>query len=259
VHRAIIQGTLLISPVTANIAADSRVADWLRTGQIRLALFLPQYIKDAVTGELRGLGMGFVAIEMTRALAQALGIALLLVEHPTPPKALECVKTGACDLAFLGIEASRAAEVDFSPPVIQFDYTFLVPTDSSIRGIGDADRPGIRIAVVHGHASTLALTRQVKHAKLVGADLPRAALDLLLAGQADALAAPRDQLVDYSLTLPGLRVLADSYGTNNVGIAVAKGRPERLAFITEFVDGAKSSGLIERIIARGRLHGFRVA
>ena len=58
-----------------------------------------------------------------------------------------------------GIEPSRAAEVDFSPPVFHLDYTYLVPAGSTIRSAGEADRPGVRIAVVRSHASILALTR----------------------------------------------------------------------------------------------------
>ena len=38
----------------AQQAADPRVADLVRAGKLRVALFLPQYTKDPVTGELRG-------------------------------------------------------------------------------------------------------------------------------------------------------------------------------------------------------------
>jgi polar amino acid transport system substrate-binding protein len=238
---------------------DPRVADLVQAGKIRAALFLPQYAKDAATGELRGLGMGFVAIEIARALAARLGVEVLLIEHPTPPKALECVKTGRCDVAFLGIEPSRAAEVDFSAPLVRFDYSYLVPAGSSIHGIADADRPGARIAIVRNHASSMALTRIVKHAELIGAELPDSAFELLLAENADALAAPREQLLDYSGRLQGSRVLEDSYGVNLVAVAVAKGQAGRLAYINEFIEEAKTSGLVQRVIERGGLRGFDVA
>jgi polar amino acid transport system substrate-binding protein len=203
--------------------------------------------------------MGFVALEFTRGVAARLGVQMTVVEHPTPPAAVASIKSGACDVAFLGIEPSRAAEVDFSPPVIQFDYSFLVPHGSPVRNFADADRPGLRIAVVRNHASTFALSRKVQHAELVGSELPEAAFELLRAGTVDALAAPREQLLDYSTRLPGSRVVEEAYGYNNVGIAIAKGRTERLAFIGESVEYAKATGLIERIIERGALPGFRVA
>jgi polar amino acid transport system substrate-binding protein len=239
--------------------ADPRVADLVQSGKIRAALFLPQYTKDPVTGELRGLGMGYVAIELLRALAARLGIEMHVIENPTPPKAVECLKTNACDVAFLGIEPARAAEVDFSPPVVAFDYTYLVPMGSAIRSVADIDRSAVRIAMVSNHASSLALIRTVKRAKLVGAEMPDTAFEMLRAGHADAFAAPREQLLDYSAKLPGSRVLEDSYGINLVGMAVPKGEAERLAYISEFIEEAKASGLVQRIIERGGLRGFQVA
>jgi polar amino acid transport system substrate-binding protein len=238
--------------------ADPRVADLVQSGKIRVAIFLPQYIKEA-DGALRGIGVGFVAMEVGRTLAERLGVQAVMVENPTPIKAIEGLKAGACDVACLGIEPSRIGELDFTAPVVQFDYTLLVPERSPIGGFADADRPGARIAVVANHASTFALTRKAQHAELIGRDLPDDAFDLLRSGKADAFAAPREQLLDYAALLPGSRVLDDSYGVNNAGLAIRKGQPERLAFLREFVEAAKASGLIAEIIARGRLRGFRVA
>ena len=159
----------------------------------------------------------------------------------------------------LGIDPSRTAELDFSPPLVQFDYTLLLPPGSPISGFADADRPGRRVAVVLNHASTFALRRKAVHAELVGTELPDAAFELLRAGSVDAFAAPREQLLDYSTLLPGSRVLEEGYGINNAGIAIAKGQAGRLGFICEFVAEAKVSGLIASIIERGNLRGFRVA
>jgi polar amino acid transport system substrate-binding protein len=110
--------------------ADPRVADLVQAGKIRVALFPPQYTEDPATGELRPFAAGIVSMELARGLARRLGVEVQLVGRPTPPKAVECVKTAACDLVIVGIEPSRAAEVDFSQPVIQFDYTYLVPAGS---------------------------------------------------------------------------------------------------------------------------------
>ncbi len=61
------------------------------------------------------------------------------------------------------------------------------------------------------------------------------------------------------MQLPGSRVLEEGYGINNAGIAIKKGQAGRLAYIREFVEEAKASGVIADIIERGRLRGFRVA
>ncbi len=241
--------------------ADQRNADIVQAGEIRLALFQPQYTKDSATGELRGLGPGVVMLEIGRALAARLGLKLGIVEQPTPRAALDCIKAGGCEFAFLGIEPSRAAEIDFTPAVFQFDYSLLVPAGSSLRQFADIDRAGIRIAVVRNHASTMALTRMVKHAELVGFDLPDDTFDALHNGKADAFAAPRPILVDYAAKLPGSRVLDEGYGINRVGIAVAKHRPGLRSYFSEYVEEAKASGLIGRFIETrglGGRRGFRV-
>ena len=215
---------------------------------------MSQYIKDPATGELKG-----VWVEIARALAARIGVQVVLLEHPTPPKAVECLKAGACDLLFLPFDA-RAADVgDFSPPVFQFDYTLLVPAGSSIRSVADADRPGVRIAAVRNHASTMALSRLLKQAELVYADTPDPTFDLLRTGHAAAMASARPTLLDYSTQLSGSRVLEDRYGANLNRMVVPKGKAGRLAYVSEFVEEAKASGLVQKAIDRAGPRGVTVA
>jgi polar amino acid transport system substrate-binding protein len=244
---------------TPSRAADPRIADLVQAGKIRLAIFLPQYNKDPATGEIRGVGTGFVAAELARALAARIGVELQILGYPTPSKTVEGLKAKECDLAFLGIEPSRVAQLDFTPAVVQFDYTFLVPAGSTVSGVKDADRPGTRIAVVRNHASTMTLTRLAKQAELIGVDLPDEAFDLLRSGKVHLFAAPREVLIDYAATLPGSRVLDEAYGVNNIGVAVTKGMPGRLAYFSAFFDEAKASGLVRDAIDRGGLPTFRIA
>ncbi len=236
-------------------APDPRVADLVRAGKVRIALFSGQYTKDPVTGELKG-----VWADVARALAARVGVQLVLIEHPTPPKVMECLKTGACDVGFLGYDPARAADVEgFSPPFIEFDYTYLVPAGSPIRSAADADRLGLRVAVVRAHASTLTLTRALKQAELVSVDTPESAFELLRTRRVDAWASARQVLVGYSAQLPGSRVLEDRYGVNRAAVVVAKGEAARLAYISEFIEEIKASGFVQQAVARSGWRGVRVA
>ena len=78
-------------------------------------------------------------------LAARIGVEFVPVEYPTPPKAMDGLKGGACDVGFGALDESRAADIDFSPPILQFDFTYLVPACSSIRSDTEADCPGVRI------------------------------------------------------------------------------------------------------------------
>ena len=257
--RFLLMIVALVTVATADAqqAADPRVADLVRAGRIRVALHLAQYSKDPVTGELRGLGAGTVMVQIADALAARLGVEVQLIGYPTPHTVVECLRVGACDVGFGGIE--RAAEVSHSPPFLQLDYTYLVPAGSSIRSIADADQPGVRIAVVRNHLSTLALSRILKHVEPISAEIPSAAFDLLRTGQADAFASTRPVLLAYSTKLPGSRVLEDRYGANLVAMAVAKDQTGRLAYVSEFIEEAKASGLVQRAIERAGERGIRVA
>src|SRR5262249_12621961 len=162
------------------------------------------------------------------------GVKPVLVEFPTPPKMVECLKSGACDVGSLGFDPTRAGDVEgFSPAFIEFDYTYLVRAGSSIRSGADADRATVRVAVVNAHASTLALARIRKQAELVSVDTPDRAFDLLRTGRVDAWASVRPILLDYSEQLPGSHVLEDRYGANRPAIVVAKGQAARLAYFSE--------------------------
>jgi len=241
--------------------SDPRIADVIASGTIRLALFLPQFSVDAATREVKGHGPGLIAIELMRALTERIGTTLQIVQCATPTKAVEDLENGVADVAFAGIAPSRAKVVDFTPPVVEFDYAFMVPAGSTFASLADIDRPGMRIAVVANHASSLALARLVKQAEVVGWDIPDDAFAHFRDGKVDVFALPRVMLLRYAQELPGARVLAEPYGFNRLGIAIRQGQAERLAFFSEFVEESKASGLIADIIARNResLPGFRVA
>jgi polar amino acid transport system substrate-binding protein len=233
---------------------DPRVADLVQAGSIRVGLFLPQYTKDPVTGELRG-----VWAEIARALAARVGIEAVLLAKATPQEAVACLKASACDLLFLPLDG-RAAEIgDFSHPIFQFDYTLLVPPGSSIHSVADADRPGVRVAAVRNHASTLTLSGLLKQAELVYAETPRPTFDLLQAGKADVMASTRNALLEFSGQLAGSRVLADRYGANINRMVVPKNKAAWLAYVTEFVEDAKASGLVQKAIDRAGPRGVTVA
>src|SRR5262245_27735297 len=249
---------ILTSLAQAQQTPDPRVADLVQAGKVRVGVHSVMYTKDPQTREVKGASVGIILLDLARALGERIGVEILPVGHPTIPEMLTCLTTGACDVGFMGPDPSRTG-VDFSPPILQLDYTFLVPAASSFQRIADIDRPGVRIAVVSHHASTLTLSRIFKHAELVYAATPDPTFELLRSGQADAFASVRGVLLEYSAKLPGSRVLEEHYGANLVGMVVPKGQAARLAYISEFIEQAKASGLVQQTIERAGLPGYKMA
>ena len=254
-HGAVMIGAAILALSGTQTVADLRVADLVQAGKVRIGVFPSfQYSKDTATGEPRGLAIG-----IARALAARLNLGEVVTnEYPTPPNVIACVKTGGCDLGFMLIDPARATEVDFTPPFVRSDFTYMLPANSSLGSAAEVDRSGIRIAVVRGHASTAALLRIIKQASPVYAETYKSAVDLLRTGNADAFASIREMLLQYSAKLSGSRVLNDSYQSNLAGIAVAKGNTGRLAYISEFLDDLKRSGTLQRVIDGAGLRGIEV-
>jgi polar amino acid transport system substrate-binding protein len=234
-----------------------RVADILQTGTLRAGVGLTPIAitKDPVTGEMRG-----VALDLGHALAAAIGVELEPIIYPRPGAVIDGLRAREWDVAIsLGIDPDRASDVDFSPPYMEVDLSYLVPGGSAIHRVLEADRSGVRIAVPRGDLVDILLSRQLQHAALVRADTVIGAFELLQAGHADVAALPRPNLLQWSVQLPGSRVLPDRFGANLVGMAVPKGRAGRLAYICEFVESAKASGLVREAIERAGLRGARLA
>jgi polar amino acid transport system substrate-binding protein len=162
-------------------------------------------------------------------------------------------------VTFLVIDPERATDADFSSPYMESDFTLLVLVGSAIRNFADADQPGIRIGVPRGDAVDLRLTRIVKQAELVRVDNQTAGADLLRTRRVHAYAAPRPALLGMSIHLSGSHVLEDSFATISFAAFVPKGHAGRLAYVSEFLEEAKASGLIKSFIERADLRGMKVA
>jgi polar amino acid transport system substrate-binding protein len=259
----LLTGSALASAVTSASAQqpslDRRVGDIVQAGKVRVGLHLPQFVKDPATGEIQGQGTGKVIVAIAQALGMQLGVKLELVGHASPPKLIECLQAQACDAGFLGFVPGRTGDVGFTSPYIMVPFTMMVSPSSSIRSIADVDKTGVRIAAVRNHASTLALRRVVKQAEIVDVEIPDEAFELLRSGRADAWASPRPPLLEYAPKLAGVRVLDGRYGENLQSMAVPKDRAERLAYISEFLEAAKASGLVKQAIERAGEHGMEVA
>jgi ABC-type amino acid transport substrate-binding protein len=135
----------------------------------------------------------------------------------------------------------------------------MVPADSAITKVADADRLRVRIAAVRNHASTNDLVRQVKQAEIVYAETPESTLDLVRNGQADVMASTRLVLLDFASKVAGARVLSDRYGANINRMVVPKGEAGRLAHANDFAEEAKASGAVQKFIEQGGTRGVTVA
>jgi len=231
--------------------------DLVQSGKLRVALGLGSpalALKDPKSGEVRG-----PALDLARVLATKIGVRLEQVEYPRPGAILQGIGNDEWDVTFLVADPARSAEADFSPPYMQTDYTYLVPAGSSKHSVVDVDQPGVRIAVPRGDGSDLRLTKVLKQAELVRADSTAAIIDMVRAGQVDAYAGPRVVLLKLSDQSPGSRVLDDGFADIVYVAMVPKDKAGRIAYVSDFIEEAKSSGFVQRAIDQYGLKGVQVA
>src|SRR6266853_869335 len=137
--------------------------------------------------------------------------------------------------------------------------TLLVAPGSTIGSVAEADKAGVNIAAARGAATTLYLQRELKQAQVLQAENEPAAFNLIKEGKAQVYAQNRYMLLCLADNLPGARVLEDRFSAAEMSIALPKGRPAALAYVSEFVEQSKKSGTVQRAIETAKLRGVRVA
>jgi polar amino acid transport system substrate-binding protein len=227
------------------------------TGKLRVAFFsAPLYaIKDPATGELKG-----VAVDLGKELARRSGVPFEPVSYAGVPALIGGAKSGEWDVALTGIDAARAAAMDFSAPYMEIEQGYLVRAGVPIATALDVDKAGIRVGVLDKSAADNLLSRTLKNATLVRANSVAELNALLVSGKADVIALGKTGLFAAAGKLPGSRVLDGSILVEPIAMGVPKGRDSAAAaYVGKFVEEAKAEGLVKSAIERAGLRGVIVA
>jgi len=242
-------GTLTISPAAqADLAPAGRLRVGINYGNVILAG------RDPASGELRG-----VHVDLARELARRTGVPLELVGYPAAGAIVEALNSGALDVGLLSYEPARTGEVTFSPVYLEVDATYLVPPGSLMRAAADVDRDGVRIAIAARSAYEFYLLKHLKRAKLVSAPSTHAAFELFTASRLDALVGLRLRLVEDAEMMPGSRVLDGRFMVVGQAIASPRGRGAGAQYLRGFIEDAKASGLIAKVLEKNGVRGVSVA
>ena len=216
-------------------------------GRLRVAINFGNPVlarKDPDTGTPRG-----VSVDLAVELGRRLGVSLDFVTFDGAGKVFDALKTEAWDLAFLAIDPIRAAEIDFSPPYVVIEGTYLVPAGSALWTVEDLDHPGIHIAVGRGSAYDLYLTRALKTAQIVRAPTSAEAIALFQTDRLEAAAGVKQALDAAAKANPGLRVIPGHFMTIEQAMVTPKGREAGTRYLRGFVEELKASGFIAGTLA----------
>ena len=226
------------------------------TGKLRVGVNLSNFllVQRNPDGTIRG-----IVPDLAEELARRLGVAAELRKYEKVGEVADGAKKGEWDVAFIGAEPQRAAEIDFTAPYVEIEATYLVPAGSPIQSLGDVDRKGVRIAVAERSAYHLWLERNIKRATLVAAPGIEASYQAFVKDKLEVLAGLKPRLMEDVAKLPGAKILEGRFTAVQQAIGTPKGRPEGAAYLRKFAEDIKSSGLVAQLIARHRIRGLSVA
>jgi polar amino acid transport system substrate-binding protein len=195
-------------------------------------------VRDA-GGKPRG-----VAVDLGAALANKIGKPVQFIEYLASGAITGDADKGVWDVTFMPVDAERAKRVSFGAAYHVLTSTYLVMPDAPIKTIADANKPGVRIAIVDGTATSRAARATTKDATFIVIKGVDEGVALLKEGKADAIALSRESLTGLAGKLPGSRILDGGFLNSFTAAAVPNGKPDALAYVSAFVEEQKASGAV---------------
>jgi polar amino acid transport system substrate-binding protein len=226
-------------------------AELAPTGVLRAAINLGNFLLvtgRAANGEPRG-----VAPDMAAEIAARLGVAVEYVPFARPGALADAAEDRVWDIGLIGAEPARAEKIAFTAAYVEIEAAYLARAGSPIERLEQVDQPGVRIAVLARAAYDLWLERNIRRATLVRSNTAAGASRLFADGDADVLAALRPGLLTELDRLPGARILDGSFTAVQQAIGTLRRNAAGAAFLQGFVEEAKRTGLVARLIER---HGM---
>jgi polar amino acid transport system substrate-binding protein len=233
------------------------IAELAPTGVLRAGINLGNFLLvtgTSPTGDPEG-----VAPDMAREIATRLGVPVKYVPFKTPGELADAAGSGVWDVGLIGAEPQRAETIAFTAAYAEIEATYLVPAGSPLQTIADVDAPGVRIAVTGRSAYGLWMDRNIKHAELVRSDTLDSAYEQFVRDHLDALAGLRPRLLADVAKLPGARIIEGRFTSVQQAVGTARKNATGAAFLRGFIEEAKASGLVARLIERHKVRGLSVA
>lgn len=239
--------------------ADAAVMQQLApTGKLRIAVAVSpspsaQFaIKDGDTFKGVAVTLGF-------ALAKKLGVPGELIPHQASGEIQNSAADNRWDVAFLPVDAERKKFVDFGNAYHLLQSTFLVAPSSKIGSVKDADAKGVGIGGVANTATFRAAVKATPNATHIEFAKVDAAVAAMNEGRIEAIALSRESLSGLVGKIPGARILDDAFLNSSTAVCVPKEKPAALAYVSDFIEEAKASGLVRHALDEMGLTSSQVA
>jgi polar amino acid transport system substrate-binding protein len=250
----------IASAAMADPVMDAVMKELVPTGKLRVAIAVAPApsalfaIKDSSTGQYRG-----VTVDLGSAMAKKLGVPVEFLPHLASGEIQNSAASGKWDVTFMPVDEERKKFVDFGNAYHLLQSTYLVAPGSQLASVDNANEPGVRIGGVANTATFRAAQRTAPKATFITVAGVDAAVAAMKAGEIDCIALSRESLSGLTAKIPGSRILNGGFLNSSTAVAVPKGKPEALAYVSQFVEDAKASGQVRRSFDAMNLQNSQVA
>jgi polar amino acid transport system substrate-binding protein len=229
-------------------AQESIMKELAPTGKLRVALvFAPSMSVFFVVKEADGKPRGVTA-DLAAALGKKFNLPVEAVLYPNSGQATDALEAGQVDVAFMPVDEERKKRIAFGPNYVLGESTYMVTAATGAKTVEDVDKAGMRVVGIANTTTIRAAGRTLKNTTIAPVESVGEAVAMLRDGKADAFALSRDSLPVYVKQVPGSRMTDGAFQQIGIAIAVAKGKPQALAAITEFMDAAKKDGTVRKAL-----------
>src|SRR5713226_8528409 len=229
------------------------VSELAPTGVLRAAINMGNFL--LVTAKTPSGDPTGVSADIAAAIAARLGVPVKYLPYARPGEIADDAEKNLWDIGNIGAEPQRAAVINFTAAYCEIEATYLVPAGSPIKSVAEVDQPGKRIAVTARSAYGLWLENNVKRAQLIQFDSADAAIKAFVDDKMDAYAGLRPALVGVAEKLPGSRILDGQFSAVQQAVGTPKKNTAGFAFLRDFVEEAKKSGIVASLIERHGVTG----
>lgn len=237
--------------------SDKAKAQLAPTGVLRAGINLSNFL--LVTGRAANGDPQGVSPDMAAAVAERLGVPVKYVTFKTPGELGDAVDNNVWDIGNIGAEPQRAQKIAFTAAYCEIEATYMVPAGSPIKSIADVDKKGVKVVTSARSAYGLWLENNIKNAELIQVEGLDGAFNKFRDDKIDVLAGLRPGLLKDIEKMPGATILPGKFSAVQQAIGTPKGNMEAAAWLSGFVEEAKRSGLVARLIEKHQVKGLSVA
>ena len=198
-------------------------------------------------------GYAGVPVELGKAMAAQVGVPVEFIERPNSNAITEEASQNVWDVAFMPKDAERESKMSFGPVYDSVETTFIVRAGLDVANVAALDQAGTEVAAIDDTTVLRGAKAFLKKATVTGFKSYDEVYALLSAGEIDALALARDQLVVMAKQLPGTKVLNETFKKTDTAVVVPLKHPQSLAFVTRFMTDAKANGLLKKAYGANNL------